>query len=322
MSRQGLEQGSEMRHRPDIDTDEAEERGEAAEKEEGGKRRIDLSVAQVSGSALAAVIAAKLASTLGVYGTILGAGVISVIATCGGPLFQHLFRRTGEQVRDATVAAKPKARQVPLAPGPQDDRTLMLGTVRAPDPYVEELDEEFGAATTHGTRVRGWKRPAIAAALVFGVTMGGITTYELVSGQDFSGTHGTTTFGSVVRGGGSSGQDGPPAEDKDPSPAPSGSADGTARPDDGAGSPSTGGTPTPGEQDTGQNGTATPSPEPTPSGSTDGEATPTPTPTPTAPTTEPTAPTEEPTTGTGQPEPPSAPAPAGAGAGADAGTEQ
>ncbi|WP_328942123.1 hypothetical protein OG259_11090 [Streptomyces sp. NBC_00250] len=322
MSRQGLEQGSEMRHRPDIDTDEPEERGETAEKEEGGKRRIDLSVAQVSGSALAAVIAAKLASTLGVYGTILGAGVISVIATCGGPLFQHLFRRTGEQVRDATVAAKPKARQVPLAPGSQDDRTLMPGTVRAPAPYGEVLDEEFGAATTHGTRVRGWKRPAIAAALVFGVTMGGITTYELVSGQDFSGTQGTTTFGSVVRGGGSPGQDAPPAGDKDPSPAPSGSADGTGRPDDGAGSPSTGGTPTPGEQGTGQDGTATPSPEPTPSGSTDGEATPTPTPTPTAPTTEPTAPTEEPTTGTGQPETPSAPTPAGAGAGADAGTEQ
>ncbi|MFD9050971.1 hypothetical protein [Streptomyces zaomyceticus] len=285
MSHQGLEQGLEMRHRPETDRDEPEEG-------EGGKRRIDLSVAQVSGSALAAVIAAKLASTLGVYGTILGAGVISVIATCGGPLFQHLFRRTGEQVRDVTVAAKPKARQVPLAPGPRDDRTLMLGTVRAPA-TVEEYDGEFGAATTHGTRVRGWKRPAIAAALVFGVTMGGITTYELVSGQDFSGKQGTTTFGSVVRGGGSPARDTPPAEEKDSAPAPSGSADGTGR-----------------------NGTATPSPEPTPSDSTGGE--PTPTPTPTGPTTEPTAPTQDPTTGTGGPRTPSAPAPAEAGNGADA----
>ncbi len=311
MSHQGLDQGLEMRHRPETDTDEPEGK-------EGGKRRIDLSVAQVSGSALAAVIAAKLASTLGVYGTILGAGVISVIATCGGPLFQHLFRRTGEQVRDVTVAAKPKGRQVPLAPGPRDDHTLMLGTVRAPAPYAEELDEEFGTATTHGTRVRGWKRPAIAAALVFGVTMGGITTYELVSGQDFSGTQGTTTFGSVVRGDGGSGQKAPPAEDKDPATAPSGSTGGAGRPDDGAGSPSTGATPTPGDQGDGQNGTATPSPEPTPSDSTGGE--PTPTPTPTAPTTEPT-PAPDPTTGTVTPETPSAPTPAGAGDGADAGAE-
>ncbi|MFV6032022.1 hypothetical protein [Streptomyces sp. NPDC056264] len=300
-----------MRHRPDTDTDEREET-------DGGRRRIDLSVAQVSGSALAAVIAAKLASTLGVYGTILGAGVISVIATCGGPLFQHLFRRTGEQVRDATVAAKPKARQVPLAPVPGDDHTLMPGTVRAPAPYADEPDGEFGAATTHGTRVRGWKRPAIAAALVFGVTMGGITAYELVSGQDFSGKQGTTTFGSVVRGGGGTDREAPPAGDEVPSTAPSGSTDGTGRPGDGAGSPSTGATPTPGDQGGGQ-GTATPSPEPTPSGSTGGE--PTPTPTPTAPTTEPTTPTEEPTTGTATPGTPSAPTPAGAGDGAVTGAE-
>ncbi|WP_411109908.1 hypothetical protein [Streptomyces sp. c-19] len=288
-----------MRHRPETDTDEPEEK-------ESGRRRIDLSVAQVSGSALAAVIAAKLASTLGVYGTIVGAGVISVIATCGGPLFQHLFRRTGEQVRDATSAARPKPRQVPVA-GSGDDRTLMLGTVQAPLPY----DEDFGTATTHGTRVRGWKRPAIAAALVFGVTMGGITAYELVSGQDFSGRQGTTTFGSVVSGSGSGGTGGgAPVGDEDPAPAPSGSAEGTGRPEDGAGSPPTGATPSAGEQGTGPSGTATPSPEPTPSGATDGGSTPTPTPAPTDPTTGPTAPAPLPPTESGAPETPAVTPPA------------
>ncbi|MBB4985233.1 hypothetical protein [Streptomyces nymphaeiformis] len=294
-----------MRHRPETDGDEPEEG------KKGSGRRIDLSVAQVSGSALAAVVAAKLASTLGVYGTILGAGVISVIATCGGPLFQQLFKRTGEQVRDVTAAAKPKARQVPAPAGPRDDRTLMLGALPAPAPS----DEEFGEATTHGTRVRGWKRPAIAAALVFGVTMGGITAYELVSGEDFSGKQGTTTFGSVVRGGGSTGHDAP-ERDRGPTPAPSGSADGTGQRQDGAGTPTTGATSTPGGQET---GTGTPSADPTPSGSA-GEGT-TPPPTPTGPTTEPTAPTQEPTTGTGQPEAPTAPATAGADAGTGTGAE-
>ncbi|AJF70017.1 hypothetical protein [Streptomyces vietnamensis] len=291
-----------MRHRPETDGAEPEE-GEGS-----GRRRIDLSVAQVSGSALAAVIAAKLASTLGVYGTILGAGVISVIATCGGPLFQYLFKRTGEQVRDVTAVAKPKARQVRVPAGPQDDRTLMLATVPAPLPS----DGEFGEATTHGTRVRGWKRPAIAAALVFGVTMGGITAYELVAGQDFSGKQGTTTFGSVVRGGGSSGQDAPD-RDAGPTPAPSGSADGTGRQQGGTGTPTTGSTK--GSTPTQEPTTAAPSTEPTPSGSA-GEGT-TPAPTPTGPTTEPTAPTQEPTAGTVQPETPTAPTPAGADAGAE-----
>lgn len=67
------------------------------------ERRIDLNVPQVAGSAVAAVAAAVAASQLGVYGTILGAGVMSVVATCGGSVFQHFFRRTGEQIREVTV---------------------------------------------------------------------------------------------------------------------------------------------------------------------------------------------------------------------------
>ncbi|MDV5148868.1 hypothetical protein R1T08_33150 [Streptomyces sp. SBC-4] len=335
-----------MRHRPETDTDEPEnpEKAEVGQgtsttgEKDRGRRRIDLSVAQVSGSALAAVIAAKLASTLGVYGTIVGAGMISIIATCGGPLFQHLFKRTGEQVRDATAAAKPKARQVPFpttrTAGDGDRQTMMLGTIARPGAYAvpggEQADEEFGAATTHGTRVRGWKRPMIAAALVFGVTMGGITAYELVSGQDFSGTQGTTTFGSVVSRGGSSGQDAPD-RDENPAPTPSGSAGDTGQREDGDGTPATGATPDPGDPGTGGTGTATPDPESTSEGSTDGGSTPTPTPTgpttdptdptgpteptePTAPTeptdpaAPPTAPTEAPTTGAADPGTPSAPA--------------
>ncbi|MFE3127714.1 hypothetical protein ACFXHD_30350 [Streptomyces hydrogenans] len=303
MSRQRVE----MRHRQPTDTDEPEIRppdpGNApAEPGAGTKRKIDLSVPQVAGSALAAVIAAKLASTMGVYGTILGAGVISVVATCGGPLFQQLFKHTGEQVRDATVAARPRARQLPAQPPAGDRHTLMLGTVpeaAGPFPY----DEEFGDATTHGTRLRGWRRPVLAAALVFGVTMGGITTYELVSGEDFSGTKGTTTFGSVVRGGGDTGrQDAPGQQEEDResrSPAPT---DGTGPDETGktgqdagtdAGTPSPGATP--GSGATAPSGGATTAPTPDPTGSADGG---------TDPTGEPTAPPTEPTA----PETPSAPA--------------
>ncbi|MFI1971392.1 hypothetical protein [Streptomyces cinnamoneus] len=73
-----------------------------------------MSVAQVAGSALAAVVAALLAGKLGVYGTVIGAGVVSVVATTGGTLFHHLFKRTGEQIREVTVQGEPRLRQVPL----------------------------------------------------------------------------------------------------------------------------------------------------------------------------------------------------------------
>ncbi|MFJ6635256.1 hypothetical protein ACIQMR_28220 [Streptomyces sp. NPDC091376] len=185
------------------------------------ERRLDLNVPQVAGSAIAAVAAAVLASQLGVYGTILGAGVVSVVATCGGSVFQHLFRRTGEQIREVTHQVRPKGVEVP----PRSNARQEPGSAHG----------EFGEATTHGTRVRGWKRSLLAAAVVFAVAMIGITGYELASGQDLSGGRGTTV-GTAVRGGGG----GNSAPDESPSPAgPEGNGGGEGRttPDAGSGDP-------------------------------------------------------------------------------------
>ncbi|MFJ9622414.1 hypothetical protein [Streptomyces sp. NPDC101181] len=362
------------------------------------ERRIDLSVPQVAGSAVAAVAAAVLASQLGVYGTIVGAGVMSVVATCGGSVFQHFFRRTGEQIREVTVqVTHPDGRQVTahtkettpsaqraaerraepepaedattvlptldpgqapgvdpdpestqvLRPGPDRTQMLDLGDartrmLRVPPAHEAAVDEgrtrqlpragaddgrtrvlrqagpdpagddgAFGDGVTHGTRLRGWKRPVLAAAVVFGVSMAGITAYEAIAGNDLSGGTGTT-LGSVVRGGGD--RDAGPAdptpsggtgrnEDGDaqretpgdgtgssPAPVPS---DGGASPDAGTGTggvdPTTEPTPTPSRSG---GGDPTSAPTPTSSASGDGE-TGTPRPTGTAP-------------GAGEPTPPGA----------------
>ncbi|MDJ1130848.1 hypothetical protein [Streptomyces iconiensis] len=107
---------------------------------EGRTKRLDLSFAQVMGSAVAAVIAAFLAGQLNVYGTFLGAGVVSLVATSGGPIFQHFFRRTGEQIKEVAVPPKTRTRQLPLrdpAAGWKDDSGLdatqaMRGTGQVP----------------------------------------------------------------------------------------------------------------------------------------------------------------------------------------------
>ncbi|WP_282690720.1 hypothetical protein, partial [Streptomyces sp. CC216C] len=316
---------------------------------------------------MAAVAAAVLASQLGVYGTIAGAGVMSVVATCGGSVFQHFFRRTGEQIREVTVqVTHPEGRQVtvhtkettpagrraaaqrtepePAGPRPAEDATTVLPTVGpgtvphiVPDAESTQLlrpvdtdrtqllnlgdertrmlrvppaggpgalgagadadrtqmipraddrtqmlpeagahrdaavpDDAFGEGVTHGTRLRGWKRPALAAAAVFAVSMAGITAFELISGNDLSGGQGTT-LSSVVRGGGD--RDSGPAD-----PAPSGDtgSDGGAdeqspTPGDGTGSaPATDGgdggatSPDPGKGTGGENPTAGPPPPPPP----------------------------------------------------------
>ncbi|MFF4094341.1 hypothetical protein ACFYYY_10885 [Streptomyces sp. NPDC001834] len=286
------------------------------------EKRIDLSLPQVAGSAVAAVAAAVAASQLGVYGTILGAGVMSVVATCGGSIFQHFFRRTGEQIREATGQAKhqgreaagrnrgagdarttPRRRRSSPDPGPAgaEDATTMLPAADAttvlravgagqdhtrptgpfdatrpldtPPPFDETrplaavrrpgrngaLDEEFSEATTHGTRFRGWKRSAAGAAVVFAVAMAGITTYELVSGNDLSGGRGTTV-GSVVRGGERD------SGTKDPAPSTSTGPDRDRTPGQESGE-APGAAPTGGQSrnpDSGQDGRAPADPEPSP----------------------------------------------------------
>ncbi|MFC8080483.1 hypothetical protein ACFUN8_33695 [Streptomyces sp. NPDC057307] len=221
--------------------------------EETATQRLELSVPQVAGSALAAIAAAVFASKLGVYGTIIGAGVVSVIATCGGTVFQHLFRRTGDQIREVSVQVKPRARQVydsepaPVPDPARADPPPEEASAQGPVAQRPAAQDEFGGATTYGTRVRGWKRPVAAAAVVFAVAMLCITGYELAAGQDLSGGKGTT-FSSVVRGGDTDRDSTPdrPAEPGGGGPTPS---------DDGTGS-GTGTDPDPG---TGTDGTPAPS---------------------------------------------------------------
>ncbi|MFF4284771.1 hypothetical protein ACFY0R_05555 [Streptomyces sp. NPDC001633] len=240
------------------------------------EKRIDLSVAQVAGSALAAAVAAYLAGQLGVYGTIIGAGLVSVVATTGGSIFQHLFRRTGEQIKEASVSTRPRPRRSSsrirstTRQAGQPDPTMVLPTfdkqgtedpvtsvaaktsgpdaartqvipraemARRRDPanahpldrtqMVPRLDERTVAvgrpparraaaptapapagppvgrpeeisATTYGTRLRGWKRPALGALAVFALAMGGITATELLTGQTPGGQQGTT-LGNLTR---------------------------------------------------------------------------------------------------------------------------
>ncbi|MET9172596.1 MULTISPECIES: hypothetical protein [Streptomyces] len=234
------------------------------------RKRIDLNVPQVAGSALAAVVAAKLASSFGVYGTILGAGVVSVIATCGGTVFQHFFKRTGEQLRVVKTGARPQVQAAPV-PG------------------------EFSEGTVYRARIKSWRRPLVAAALVFGVTMGGITVYELVSGSSFSGGTGTTVGDAVSGRHSSAHRTNDPRPGREPSGTPSLTTPNGGLPSQGSGTGS----------GSGSGGTADPA-SPTPSASPDGRADgggtgPSPTPSGSAPATTPPAPSADSRSGTADP---------------------
>ena len=269
------------------------------------RRSLDLSVTQVAASSMAAVAGAVLASELGVYGTILGAAVVSAGATTGSALFQHVFRRTGEQLRDLastptgavpvqrppgrrrrmdlrgepsaagltdtgpTPAGRPAAgSDAPFDPfDPGGERTRMMAAIAPPE---AESVTTYRGRTTWKPRSR--KSYALMAVLVFALAMGTVTAVELVAGKpvtaivkDESGS-GTSFGGSVHKSGGSGGTG--PATHPSPATPPGGDPSGTG----GTGGNSTGGT----------GGTSSGTPDPTPSGTPSGTPSSTPSSTPTS----------------------------------------
>ncbi len=255
---------------------------EKAESEAKPKvKRLDLSIAQVAGSALAAVVAALLAGKLGVYGTVIGAGVVSVVATTGGTVFQHLFRRTGEQIRDVTaVQSPPKLRRVPVKrAGEAVERARSVSPEAHAGAYTGAHDrahfhgfsEEYSPGTTHGTRLRGWKRPLLAAGAVFVLAMGTVTAVELASGSSADGDKGGTTVSRLFR------QESQEHRHRDPAPSHSPGRGGAQGDEDAGGGEST---PSPGVSPSGDgSGKQSPAPSGSPSG---GGSSPSPNPTPDA----------------------------------------
>ena len=62
-------------------------------------RHIDLSTAQIAGSALAAITGTICASYLGVGGTLIGAAFMSAVSTAGTAIYRYYLSRTGERLK-------------------------------------------------------------------------------------------------------------------------------------------------------------------------------------------------------------------------------
>ncbi|MEU8135015.1 hypothetical protein [Streptodolium elevatio] len=203
------------------------------------RRRIELSVVQVVGSALAAVSSAFLLSKLGAAGTVIGAAIASVVATVGSAVYVHVFRRTSEQLRDVRAQI---GSAVPGAPGPYgghrghgaadtartagadpgasgagaDDATRVLPVFEPvfdqafdPGPRATAPLGPTGepAAVREQSRARTWLvRSGIAAVAVFAIAMASITVVELGMGRSFASLFGnggsSSTIGDFTGGGG------------------------------------------------------------------------------------------------------------------------
>ncbi|WP_051969921.1 hypothetical protein [Kitasatospora azatica] len=243
-------------------------------------RRIDLSVTQVAASALAAVVGAVLASELGVYGTVIGVAVVSIGATTGGAVFQHLFKRTGEQLREATDRG----------PGSSlNELRQVAATDTAPLPAAWRPDAPPSSAwnvspARRAGKRRGWRTCAALSGLVFVLAMTPIVVTELVAGKTMhaitTGQDGGGT--SVVPGSGGKGSTPAPARSSEQGAPPSPPASDSATPSPSPSTnPSTSPSPSPSSSPS-ANPSSSPSPSGTPSPGPSPSAPPTPTPTPNA----------------------------------------
>lgn len=146
----------------------------------------NIRTSQVLAGALAAVTAALLGSTMGVAGTVVGAGLASIVSTVGGALYLRSIQRTRDGVR--TVRAK--------VVGRVGGATVMVSPADPDDPPAP--GEETSSESPPAPRRLRWPTLVAGSVLAFTLGMLAITGVEWVKGESLSGGAGTT-FGSIVK---------------------------------------------------------------------------------------------------------------------------
>ncbi|MGI5208202.1 hypothetical protein ACQEU6_42360 [Spirillospora sp. CA-108201] len=114
----------------------------------------DVSTTQLIASAVATAVAALGASYLGVYGTIIGAALMSVISTAGSAVGKHYLDQGREQIRELTHLQS-AVRRRDMAEGAAEEATSADPTrtvAWSGDPGATRLDPVFGGGDPNATR--------------------------------------------------------------------------------------------------------------------------------------------------------------------------
>ena len=170
----------------------------------------------MAAGALASVTSAIVASRFGVGGTLVGAGLASVVSTTGATVYSHVLRRTGSKARGVLEELPRHAHhsirradgeQASQEPAPRDDDPAPAPTTAVATPPPP--DQEAGAAPGGGRsrRLPVWAVvPVAACILVFAIALGAISVVEAMTGRPAASWVGGsspssgTTVGSVVGG--------------------------------------------------------------------------------------------------------------------------
>jgi hypothetical protein len=170
-----------------------------------GDGNLEVTGVQVAASTLASVSAAGVASLFGVHGTVIGAGVASVVATVGAAVYQRGLDRTSARLQEAPVAALVR---------PVVTRTsARLRGERFPEDPGFESWKEASLASSAASPPSGWRSApagrrwgvATGVGLVLVATLVVLSMFEVAAQRPLSGDdRGATSIGAVVEGGDSS----------------------------------------------------------------------------------------------------------------------
>jgi hypothetical protein len=194
------------------DSPDAPPEGDASRRD--GHERIGVSGSQVAASVLASTSAALVASVFGVAGTIIGAAVVSIVATVGTAAYGLGIRRTTarvQQLQALRLGRSDDTTRSGAAAGPSGESPVHAGDAPAPTAGAPSPAGEAGSTRRWEGFARHRFRLAGAVALVLALSFGAVSLIEVLTDGPLSGgsSGGRTSIGAVLgRGDGDDGDDG------------------------------------------------------------------------------------------------------------------
>jgi hypothetical protein len=151
-------------------------------------KKLDLSLSQTLGGALAAMTAAALGSRLGVGGTIVGAALASIIAGVGGTLYTASLRTTRQKVQtvwSGRVAGTDTKTAVDVVPSAPETETSAGG-------FHWDAPPTTAPVARVNRRALPWKPMLVGVVAIFAIAAVALTGFEMLAGASLSGGKGTT----------------------------------------------------------------------------------------------------------------------------------
>ena len=162
--------------------------------------KLGLSGPQIIGGALAAASAAVAASWLGVAGTVLGAVVVSLVASIGSALYTHSLERSRRVIRES-LPVSPILPARGAAGG--EAATAVLPVVATPAADDEAPPESSGEPAARPAGSVSWRTVGVSALASLALAAAVLTGFETFVGKPASsiigaGDGGGTTVSQLV----------------------------------------------------------------------------------------------------------------------------